>query len=158
MVIDFSIILVILNFILLLVILNAILYKPLGKFLTDRKNKIQSDLDEASLAVEKANQLVFDKELELKRTYEWAQSTKVLLKKEAENQAEQLLDRARALEQNIINDTNSKVAEIGKKAKLDIETSLSTLVADLTGKVLQEKVDTAKDKELITKLLAGRSG
>jgi len=54
MAIDFSIIAVILNFVLLLIILNSLLYKPLSKFLADRQNKIQSDVNEANLSLEKA--------------------------------------------------------------------------------------------------------
>ena len=68
--IDYSLIIVILNFVLLLIVLNKILYKPIKKFLSERQQKIASDLDEAKASRKQAEELVEQKSNELKQSAE----------------------------------------------------------------------------------------
>lgn len=156
MAIDFSLIVVILNFILLLIVLNNVLYKPLKKYLADRQEKIKNDVDEASQSIEKANQLVIQKEEELKNSMEEARKIKDSIRREAENQADKILHDAKLQERETIQQTQNQLNELNKKAMADIETQLSGMIADLTSKVLAEKIDVEKDRELINKLLAKR--
>ena len=156
MTIDISLIVIILNFVLLLIILNAVLYKPLKSFLTERQNKIQNDIEEASKSVERANQLVVEKEGQLKNAMNEARSIKDTIRQEAETQADQIVLAAKIQEQEMLKQTENRLETMSKQAMIDIETQLTEIVADLAGKVLAEKIDGAKDKELITKLIAER--
>ncbi|MCK9328689.1 MAG: hypothetical protein PHY08_01000 [Candidatus Cloacimonetes bacterium] len=156
MTIDFSMIIVILNFVLLMIVLNNLLYKPLKQYFVDRQNKIQQDVNEASESIEKANQLVVKREDELKNSMEDARKMKDSIRYEAEKQAEQILHNAKLQERDTIQQTQNQLKELNKKAFRDIESKLSVIVANLTEKVLEEKIDSEKDKELINKLLAKR--
>lgn len=156
MALDFSLIVVILNFILLLIVLNNILYKPLRNFLADRQKKIQSDVEEADISIQKANQLVAQREEELKSSMEEARKIKDTIRREAETQADNILHNAKQQERETIQQTQNQLKELNKKAMIEIESKLSDIVADLTGKVLAEKIDEKKDRDLINKLLAKR--
>lgn len=156
MTIDFSMIIVILNFVLLMIVLNNLLYKPLKQYFVDRQNKIQQDVNEANDSIEKANQLVVQREEELKNSMEDARKMKDSIRYEAEKQAEQILHNAKLQERDTIQQTQNQLRELNKKAFRDIESKLSVIVANLTEKVLEEKIDSEKDKELINKLLAKR--
>ena len=158
MTIDFSVLMVILNFVLLVIILNALLYEPLRKFLSERQEKIQRDIDDASKSVDKANQLVIEKEEELKKAVTEALATKETIKKEAEIQADMILRDAKQHEAHIMQQAEDKIQALSKKARIELEASIGTLVANLAGQVLSEKIDGEKDKELINKLLSKRSG
>ncbi|MCL2063085.1 MAG: F0F1 ATP synthase subunit B [Candidatus Cloacimonetes bacterium] len=156
MTIDISLIAVILNFVLLLICLNAILYKPLKGFLSDRQKKIQDDIEEANQASIKANKLAEEREGELKNAIEEARKIKDTIRHEAENQAENILKAAKEQERDIVSQTENKLKTMGKNAMKDLEIQLTEIVADLTGKILSEKIDDTKDKELINKLITKR--
>ena len=63
--IDYTLIIVILNFIVLLAVLNKILYKPIKKFLEERKQTIANDMDGAKKSREDAEELVFQRQTHL---------------------------------------------------------------------------------------------
>ena len=156
MTIDISLVAVILNFVLLLIILNAILYKPLKGFLSDRQKKIQSDIEEASKSIEKAYNLAQQREYELKNAIEEARNIKEAIRVEAENQAENIIKAAKEHERDIISQTENKLKTMSEQTMRDFESQITEIVADLTGKVLAEKIDDVKDRELINRLLANR--
>ena len=156
MTIDFSMIIVILNFVLLMIVLNNLLYKPLKQYFSDRQTKIQQDVEEASVSIEKASQLVLQREEELKNSMEDARKMKDSIRHEAEKQADQILHNAKMQERDTIQQTQNQLKELNKKAFIEIESKLSGMIVDLTEKVLEEKIDAKKDKELINKLLAKR--
>jgi F-type H+-transporting ATPase subunit b len=156
MTIDLSFVLVILNFILLLIILNNVLYKPLKAYFSDRQNKIKADIDEANQSIEKANQLVIEKDTELKNAFLEARNIKDKITKDAEIHAEKIIQSAKQTELDVIQDTEIRLKELNKKAKEELEFDLADIVIDLTKKVLFENMDAEKDRALINKLLAER--
>lgn len=156
MTIDISFLLVILNFVFLLIVLNNLLYKPLKAFFADRQNQIKSDVEEASKSVEQAQLLVIEKEDELKKAFVEARNIKDTIVKEAEHHAETIILTARKNEADILADREYKIKELEKKAKEELENDISDLIVDLASKILAEKIDCDKDKELINSLLTKR--
>ena len=156
MTIDISLIVVILNFFLLLIILNRLLYKPLRGFLSDRQKQIQKDLDEASASIEAAKQLEQQKEAELKQAMLDAQNLQNRIRSDAEFKAEEIVNAAKKTEIDIIKHTENKIQSLTEEAKIKLETHLSEIITHLTSKVLHEKIDSEKDKELIARLIAER--
>jgi len=156
MTIDFSFILVIINFVFLLLVLNKILYKPLKAFLSERQTQIKNEVEETTRSVEKANQLVLEKEEELRRAFIEARDIKDTIVKEAEVHAEGIIQNAKQKELDIIQNTDVQLSELNKRRMEEMEHQLADIIVDLTSKVLAERVDGEKDKELINKLLAER--
>jgi len=156
MTIDISLILVILNFLLLMIVLNGLLYKPLKAYLVARQKKIADDIEEASGSIAKAEQLVVQREDELKKAMEEARHLKETIKTEAEMHADKIVAKARQDERDIINETDYKIQEMGKHARTIIESDLADIIVDLTSKVLAQKIDSQTDKDLIARVLANR--
>lgn len=139
------------NFGVLLFLLWKFGYKPMFKLLEDRRNKIDSGLENAALAETKLKE-ISDKE------------KKVL--HEAKKEAAKILDDARALaEESRKKNIEKTKEEIGqlinqekesmRQEKAEILKSINREVADLVvatvEKVIEEKMSGAKDEELIKK-------
>ena len=139
-----------------MIVLNSLLYKPLKKYFTERQAKIQNDVNEASQSIEKAKQLVSEKENELKKALDEARSIKDSIQKAAELHAEEIYKSAKNTEHNMITLAENKIVDLNKQAMQNIESQISEIVAELVGKVLGEKIDEVKDKELINRMIAQR--
>jgi len=139
-----------------MVILNRLLYKPLKKFFNDRQNKIKEDLLEAERLTKIANDRVTEKNQELSNFRSECKGIKDKIMKDAEIERENILLSAKLKEQDLIKHAENKIRTINKKAIDELEDKISEVIATLTGKILEEKIDSDKDKELITKLLAKR--
>lgn len=141
------------NFGILLFLLWKFGYKPMFKLLEDRKNKIETGLENAALA-----------ETKLKEMGE--QEKKVMV--EAKKEAAKILDEARAMaEESRKRNIDKTKEEIGqlinqekesmRQEKAEILKSINREVADLViatvEKVIEEKMSGAKDEELIKKAI-----
>jgi F0F1-type ATP synthase membrane subunit b/b' len=78
------------------------------------------------------------------------------IKKEAQIEADQIIDEAHQHNKKILADGEKRLALESKKALQELEGDLASLVADLTGKVLETKLDSQKDVELIDKVIQER--
>jgi len=154
--IDYSLIIVILNFIILLIILNGLLYKPVKKFLTERKAQIAADLDEADESKEKANQLVRKKEDELKLSAEEIRKTKKKARGDAELQAHEIIDDAKDHEKKIMQETEEMIEHEKVKAVGEIKEELAGMVSELSAKFLSKKMDENNDQDMIEKMISER--
>ena len=156
MTIDVSLLIVILNFVLLLIILNRLLYQPLKKYFTDRQAQIKNDVETAAKSIEEANKLVAEKDEELKKAYVEARNIKENIRREAETTAENTKQQAIKDGLEKIKQAELHCEEFRRQTMENLESDLADIIMELSGKVLAEKLDPAKDKELILKLLANR--
>ena len=154
--IDYTLIIVILNFIVLLAVLNKILYKPIKKFLEERKQTIANDMDGAKKSREDAEDLVSQRGEELKVSAEEIRKSKQNSKREAESQATEILKEAKNREKRILKDTEAQLEHEKTKTMKELESELAEMVSVLSGKFLSEKVDDKKDEKLISKILSER--
>ncbi len=155
--IDVSLIVVIINFLLLLFILSKVLYKPLKDMLTQRREKVIADIDEANKSKEEANLLAQKKDEEYKKSVVDARELRDKIKKEAEFEAEKIIQDAYDNRKSIISETEQQLVNERIKVKKELESELANLVSNLSGKVLAEKLDSSKDEELINGILDSRS-
>ena len=154
--IDYSFIIVVLNFILLLVILNKMLYKPIVKFLSERQNKISSDMDEAKRAKQEASTLVDEKKKELKESAAEIRKLKNLAQKDAEKQASDIIKTAKTQEKRILKEAEDQLEHEKLKVVQAIQKDIAAMVATVSEKVLTEKMEGKADQELIQKMLSER--
>lgn len=136
-------------FLLLVFVLKKMAWKPLLKLLDDRRNKIAGEfekIDHTKSEVEK-----------LKQDYEHARSH---IEEEARAKIQQAIDEGKTISKELQETARKESRMILEKAKEDIQLEVAkakvTLrheIADLTlaatERILNEKLDEAKDKELI---------
>ncbi len=154
--IDYTLIIVILNFIVLLAVLNKILYKPIKKYLEERKQTISEDLDEAKKSRENAEELVSKRGEELKSSAEEIRKLKQASRREAEHQASDILKEAKNQEKRILQDTEAQLEQEKVKTLKELEGELADMVSSLSEKFLSGKIDEEKDTQLIKNIIAER--
>jgi len=154
--IDYTLILVILNFVLLIIVLNKLMYKPIKRFLSERQGQISSDIESAKESRTKAAELVEAKDAELKNSAEEIREMKQNAKKDAENQATDIVKSAKDHEKKILKDTEEQLEHEKQKALLEIESELTDMIADFTEKILDGKLDDKADNAMIRKMISER--
>ncbi len=152
--IDYSLILVILNFIVLMWLLNKFIFQNVKKFLEKRQEKIASELKETEVARVKAQELVSQKEDELKKAdFEIREEKKRVLDK-AEGQAHQILSEAKSREKAILQESKQELLSQKDGVISSISDEVVALVAKVSEKIIGQKLDKDADAQLIKKLIA----
>ncbi len=134
--IDYTLIIVILNFVVLLIVLNKLLYKPINKFLDERKAKISEDIDAAKKSREDASLFVQQKEDELKKSSEDIRTLKKSAAKDAENRASEIVKSAMDQEKKILRETESQLLNEKDKVMGEIGEELSEMISKLSAKYI----------------------
>lgn len=155
--IDYTLIIVILNFVVLLFVLNKLLYKPINKFLDERKAKISEDIDAAKKSREDASLFVQQKEEDLKKSSKDIRALKKSAEKDAESRASEIVRSAKDHEKKILLETESQLLNEKEKVIGKISGELSEMISTLSAKFILESMNDKNDADLIDKLLEERS-
>lgn len=156
--IDYMVLVVILNFLLMLIVLKKILYVPIRNFLSERQQRIAEDIDNAKKSRDEAAQLVEQRQDELKNSSEEIRGLKALAKKEADQQALDIIKQAKKQEKSIIQQTEKRLEQEQKEAIVALEGELKGMVASLTQRLLEEKLSVDLDQKVIDRMIARRTG
>jgi F-type H+-transporting ATPase subunit b len=145
----------IVNFLILLFVLYRFAYKPVLKLLNDRTKKIEKGLKDTELAHRKLQEITQkEKEMLSKARIE---AQEILKKTEdmAKKSKDEMAQEAKAQAEKIIADAKSNIESEKTKMLREVKAEVAELVVMATEKVIGEKIDEKKDKELIDKLVHG---
>lgn len=143
----------IVNFTIVLLVLYKFAYKPILNLLNDRTKKIEKGLEDAKEAGEKLEKIT-EKEKEvlilakkeaqeiIKKSEEKAKINANSLVLEARNQTEKIMEEAK---EDIGREKNKMLAEV--------KSEVADLVIVATEKIIGEKLDKEKDRDLIEKAI-----
>ena len=141
------------NFLILLFILRRYAYRPMLEFLEKRSDRIEKGLKDAEAATkklsemgEKEKKVLKDARHEAKALIEAAEIS--AKKRDAERLAETELKTKRFLEE-----ARTKIEDEKKKSIAEVKQEIAEVVALSVEKILKEKVDKAKDREIIEKMI-----
>lgn len=150
--INYTLIAQIVNFIILLWVLAKFAYKPLLKAMDDRRAKIVKDMDQADHARKDAEDLKEQYVEQLKNAKKEAND----IVSKANTMAQQLHDEALANAQKeraeLLASGRQNVEMEKRKALLEVREQIIALSTEITGRVLQAKLDSAEDQALISKI------
>ncbi len=139
------------NFLILLFVLRRFAYKPMLKFLDDRSKKIETGLRDAKRATEKLSEI----EAKEREVLEEARKESVAMiaraRESAEKTAEKIMIESREESERVLNETRKKIAVERESMRTDMKRELAGLVLLATEKVLNEKLKSTDDAELIRK-------
>jgi len=125
--------------------------------INDRESKVSADIDDANKSKEEAKKLVLTKDEEYKQAVIEARKLRDSIRKEAEFDAEKILQQAYENRKSIVAETEQQLAHEKKKVQEQLQAELAGLVSGLAGKVLTKKIDSEKDLEIINSIIDGRS-
>ena len=139
------------NFAILFFVLKKFAFKPLLKVLDERKNKIEKGLKDAEKAGEKLEKISAKEKKVLDKANKKA--TKILLEAEekAENNRAEAVKKTEAEIEELMKKAERKIQEKKEQMLQDLKKDVAGLVVQATEKVLDEKIDENKDRELIEK-------
>lgn len=139
------------NFLILLFVLRRFAYKPMLKFLDDRSKKIETGLRDAKRATEKLSEI----EAKEREVLEEARKESVAMiaraRESAEKTAEKIMIESREESERVLNETRKKIEAERESMRTDMKQELAGLVLLATEKVLNEKLKSTDDAELIRK-------
>lgn len=143
-----------LNFAILLFILWKFGYKPIFKFLEERSKKIEEGVENAVLAEERLKNISVQETEILKTAKKEAVAILAEAKVQGEENRRQLLDKAREEVGDLINQEKESMRLEKAEVLKSIKKETAELVAASLEKILEEKLNSAKDADLIRKSLA----
>jgi len=152
--IDYKILIAqIVNFSIVLFVLYKFAYGPLVKVMNDRTEKIEKGLKDAEEANRKLTQTEEREKEVLGKARKEAQVIIELAEKTSLKNKEELLAEAKKKSDEIVENTQKQLEEEKKKMMSEIKSEIADLVVAATGKVIDEKMDGKKDKEIIEKAI-----
>ncbi len=144
------------SFVLVFLILMRFAFKPIVKMLQERRKVIEEGVkagQELALEREKLQkeitQVMRDARIEADKIIDIGQKESREIVREAEKNAQRKVDA-------MIADAEARIAEEAVQGRRRLEKEIVGLVSEATEAIVEEKVDPAKDAELIDKALKGR--
>ncbi len=141
------------NFIIVLLVLYKFAYHPILKKLNERTGKIEKGLKDAKEAQDK---LIHMEEKERETLAEARKEARQIIDQAQEiarKNKEEITAEARTQSEKVIAEAQKKIEEERVKLMAEVKAEMADLVVAATGKLIAEKIDAAKDKELIEKAI-----
>jgi F-type H+-transporting ATPase subunit b len=143
----------IIGFIIAVWILKAFAWKPLMGMLEQRRTKIKSDLDYAEQTKVDADNLLADYQSKLKDIDAEARAKIQEAVSDGNKVASEIREQARAEAKDIIAKAREELARDVAKAKIELRNDMVNMAISATEKIIAEKLDDAKHRELINGFL-----
>ncbi len=141
----------IVNFFVLLWVLKRFAYKPVLEALEERRDKIEKGLADAEKSQKKLIEIEEKEKKVLAKARKEAQKIIGKAEEQAKKSQEEIVKEANRRVEKMIEDANKKIEEEKNKMLAEVKGEVAKLVALATEKVIDEKIDEGKDKEMIEK-------
>jgi len=136
------------NFFILLFLLKKFLYKPMLKFLRERREAIEEGLAKSELAEQKFQEMRELQARELAKTRQEAQQIIDTSKKRAEESKGEILAGARKETEDIFNKAEKNIEQMKNQRMAEAEQELGKLALEGMEYLLREKVSDEKKAAL----------
>lgn len=137
------------NFSVIVFVLWRWMYRPLVQLMDKRTKKIEQSLEDAKRIERDLQQLDATKNATLREARQESQRVIDEATKKGEAFRQELLAHARADADKVLSETKITLAHEKEKTLTEIKAHVADLVVAATEKILGEKLDGKKDKELV---------
>jgi F-type H+-transporting ATPase subunit b len=141
------------GFLIALWILKKFAWQPILNILEERRQKIQSDFDEAAEDRKKSEKLLADYEEKLKEIDAEARKKIQEAVREGQQVATEIKDSARQESRELIEKAKSELQRDVEKAKVQLKEDLVKMTIGATEKLILERLDEQKHRQLITNFI-----
>lgn len=141
------------NFIIVLLVLYKFAYKPVLKTLNDRTRKIEKGLKDSKEASEKLEEITLQEKEVLTVAKKEAQEIIKKSREDAIRISADILDQAKEQNKKMIEDAKENIDQEKTKMLSEVRAEIANLVIAATEKIIYEKLDSQKDKEIIEKAM-----
>ncbi|MBC7083258.1 MAG: F0F1 ATP synthase subunit B [Firmicutes bacterium] len=143
----------ILNFLLLTALLTFFLYRPVRKFMMDRRDRIKRSLQEAAQSRAQSAKMKQEYEARLAQASREAQDIIEKAVVQGERAQAEILDAARKEAKAILEQARAEAARERQVAFEALRDDIVDLVIATAGVVAGKKVDSADDEAIVKRLL-----
>ena len=144
------------NFAVLIWVLNKFGYKPIIKFIEERRKKIEAGIENATLAEEKLKQ-ANEKEKEIIISAKKEGQRIIGLSQElARKDREEIIRKTEEEARNILELSSKKAEHEKEKILNETKGQIAELAILATEKIISEKVKTVKDNDIAKSLIGDR--
>jgi F-type H+-transporting ATPase subunit b len=137
------------NFAIVLFVLWKFAYKPILKTLNDRTNKIEKGVKDADEARKKLEEVSISEKEILKKAKMESQEIIKRAEESAKKEADNISVEAKKQTEKMITDAQKSIEQEKGKMIAEVKSEIAGLVVAATEKIIGEKMDRSKDKELI---------
>jgi len=141
------------NFAIVLWVLYKFAYKPVLKTLNSRTNKIEKGLADADAAGKKLEEIVEKEKVVLAKAKKEAQELIRTAEEQAKANSMSIVLEARNQGEKLLLGAKSQIEQEKNKMLSEVKGEIANLVVLATEKIIGEKLDKEKDKELIEKAI-----
>lgn len=138
---------------LLYMMLRRFLYKPVSKFLNDRKERIQSDIEGAKVLKEEAAHLKDDYESRISLAKKESQEIIESARKRGEELREDIVTEARKEAEGIITRARREISREREAAFHDIKSQAGEMAVLIASKIMESQINMEKQRSLIDKFI-----
>lgn len=143
----------IVNFLVLLFVLYKFAYGPVLKILNERTSKIEKGLKDAEDAQKKLIEITEKERAVLVKARKQAQEIIAKAEEVAVKNKEEIIITAKEQSEKILADSAKKIETEKVLMFQEVKKQVAELVIAATGKIIDEKIDSQKDKEIIEKAI-----
>ena len=144
-----EILLYIVNIVILFFFLRWLLYKPITKFLSNRTNQIQKQIDEAAQKYSDAEQIKAKYDEMMRNAQDLATALINKSKDVADEQARQIVTEAEESAAEIRTRTDKHIESQKQQAVLEMRQEVTKMAIQITEKVLEREVSYEDNKNVI---------
>lgn len=142
------------NLLFVMGVLFIFLYKPLGKILADREDKIEGSLNDAAAAKEKAESMLAEYQKQLQNARQEAQAILDRAAKMGQETKEEIIARAREEANRTLEQARAEIEGEKSKALAAIRNEAATLAIMAAGKVLERALTDEDQMRLAREAVA----
>ena len=139
----------IINIIVLFLFLRWLLYKPITKFLQDRTDQIQKEVNEAARKQTEAEQLKAKYDGMVANAHSLAAEIVSKGRTLADEQAKQIVDDAAVQANDIRARAEQQIGEEKRQALLELRQEVTHMAIQIASKILEREVTYADNKQII---------
>lgn len=143
----------IVNITFLYLVLKRILFKPVSKFIEDRSDGIQNDIDTAKRMTARADALLAEYEEKLEKAHEKGQSILLSAHERAEKDSSVIIAKAREEADRIIRATRKSLEDERVYAEHVLMEQTADLSIQAASRILQTNIDSGKNRALVAEFL-----
>ncbi len=140
------------NFAVLFWVLRRFAYQPMLDFLEKRTERIEKGLQDAEAATAKLGEMEAKEKALLSEARTEAKNIIVAAEVAAKKRDAEHMLLTEARVQKLLEEAQAKIAEEKDRALTEAKSEIGELVVLSVEKILREKIDVVKDKELLEKL------
>ena len=142
----------IVNFVILLFLLKKFLYKPLINLMNNRRQKIEEGLEKARKGEEEFQKIQELRDKELAKVQKEAEVIIQKAKEVGDKKQQEILKEAEEKTKKIIEEAKGRINIEKEKMLKEVRQDVANLVITATEKILKEKMDKNKEKEMINEV------